>query len=68
MRNCTLDTAFDVIIAWDSFFHLSKEDQRLMFKVFSKHAKSRTYLLFTVGPKDGEVISQMEGIDFYWAQ
>src|SRR3954454_15629512 len=34
MRALYLGRAFDGILAWDSFFHLSHDDQRRMFPVF----------------------------------
>ena len=38
MRTLALNRTFDGIIAWDSFFHLSQPDQRLMFPIFERHA------------------------------
>ena len=67
MRHCELNTTFNAIIAWDSFFHLPKQDQCNMFRIFAKHSKKNTRLLFTAGPRDGEVVSKMDGERFYHA-
>lgn len=40
MRTIDLEEKFDLIIAWNSFFHLSREDQRSMFKIFEDHLNS----------------------------
>lgn len=54
MRTLALGQTFDAILAWDSFFHLSQDDQRAMFKVFAAHAAPNAALMFTSGPSDGE--------------
>jgi SAM-dependent methyltransferase len=38
MRQLALEQRFAGIIAWDSFFHLTFDDQRNMFPVFAAHA------------------------------
>jgi len=67
MRGLDLQETFDAVIAWDSFFHLSKDDQRAMFKTFAHHLAPRGVLLFTSGPEDSEVIGNVEGEDIYHA-
>ncbi|MEK6734706.1 MAG: class I SAM-dependent methyltransferase, partial [Pseudomonadota bacterium] len=57
MRTINLNEKFDLIIAWNSFFHLSKDDQHSMFKVFEAHINPGGVLMFTSGPSDGEVWS-----------
>lgn len=57
MRRINLDKKFDCIIAWHSYFHLTKDDQRAMFKVFEKHINLGGILVFTSGPIEGEVWS-----------
>ena len=37
MRLLQLRRRFDGILAWDSFFHLTPDDQRWMFDVFARH-------------------------------
>ncbi|WP_156665793.1 class I SAM-dependent methyltransferase [Rhizobium bangladeshense] len=39
MRNLALDRRFHGLIAWDSFFHLTPDDQRSMLEVFRSHAQ-----------------------------
>ncbi len=39
MRGLDLDQTFDIVVAWDSFFHLSPRDQRSMFPIFRKHLR-----------------------------
>ena len=67
MRKLDLKKTFDGIIAWDSFFHLTREDQREMFQVFSEHLAPEGLLLFTSGPADGEITGVMEGEEFYYS-
>ena len=38
MRKLDLGRRFDGIVAWDSFFHLTPDDQRGMFPMFGSHA------------------------------
>ena len=56
MRRLDLGATFGGILAWDSFFHLTAEDQRAMFAVFRAHAAPGTALMFTSGPARGEAI------------
>ncbi|MCU0354969.1 MAG: class I SAM-dependent methyltransferase [Cytophagales bacterium] len=67
MRELNLGRKFDAIIAWDSFFHLSVDDQRNMFPVFDSHVAPGGTLLFTSGTENGEVYGQMEGHKVYHA-
>lgn len=56
MRKLSLSRRFDGILAWDSFFHLCPEDQRMMFPIFRRHAAPKAALMFTSGPSHGEAI------------
>src|SRR6185295_688919 len=38
MRTLALDKRFDGLLAWDSFLHLTPQDQRRMFPIFREHA------------------------------
>jgi SAM-dependent methyltransferase len=67
MRELSVNRKFDGLIAWDSFFHLSHEDQRGMFAVFREHASSGAPLLFTSGPEHGEAIGSFQGESLYHA-
>lgn len=65
MRTLALGKCFDGIIAWDSFFHLTPDDQRTMFSVFHDHAGSGAPLLFTSGPRHGDAVGSFEGEPLY---
>lgn len=67
MREVNLNEKFDLIIAWNSFFHLPKEDQRSMFRIFEKHITECGILMFTAGPKTSEVWSDNGGEMLYHA-
>lgn len=61
MRRLALDRRFDAVIAWDSFFHLTAEEQRAMFPVFAQHAAAGAPLLFTSGPHAGVAMGEIYG-------
>ena len=61
------DGRFDGVIAWDSFFHLTYDDQRRMFPVFRAHAAPSAPLIFTSGPGHGEAIGDLHGEALYHA-
>lgn len=65
MRRLALGRRFDGLIAWDSFFHLTPEDQRAMIPVFAAHAGPGAALIFTSGPAHGEAIGCFEGEPLY---
>ena len=67
MRMMDLGQTFAGLLAWDSFFHLTAEDQQRMFPVFARHAAAGTALLFTSGPQHGEAIGSWRGEDLYHA-
>ncbi len=67
MRTLSLGRRFDGLIAWDSFFHLTADDQRKMFPVFRDHAAPHAALMFTSGPAHGEAIGAFEGEPLYHA-
>lgn len=67
MRTLRLSETFDLVIAWDSFFHLSPDDQRAMFPVFASHAAPGGVLLFTAGPGAGEPIGTIGDSPLYHA-
>jgi SAM-dependent methyltransferase len=67
MRRLDLGRHFDGILAWDSFFHLTPDDQRQMFAVFRAHAAENAALMFTSGPAAGEAIGTFEGEPLYHA-
>jgi predicted TPR repeat methyltransferase len=67
MRTLALNRTFNGVIAWDSFFHLSQADQRLMFAIFTRHVASGAALMFTSGPSAGEVVGSYRGEPLYHA-
>lgn len=67
MRHLALGEQFDGILAWDSLFHLDRDEQRLMFLRFAAHARPGAPLLFTSGPADGEAIGTFGGEPLYHA-
>jgi SAM-dependent methyltransferase len=67
MRTLALNRTFDGIIAWDSFFHLTQDDQRRMFPIFKRHAAAGAALMFTSGPSAGERIGSYRGEPLYHA-
>jgi len=67
MRQLALGRRFDGILAWDSFFHLSHDDQRRMFAIFADHASVDTLLMFNAGPQHGEGVGEYRGDPLYHA-
>ena len=58
MREINLTRQYDVIIAFDSFFHLAINDQLKMIERFAVWLKPGGKLLVTTGPEEGEKIGQ----------
>jgi ubiquinone/menaquinone biosynthesis C-methylase UbiE len=56
MRTLDLPDRFNIVVAWDSFFHLSPDDQRAMFPRFSRHTAAGGVLIFTSGTTEGEAL------------
>jgi SAM-dependent methyltransferase len=67
MRALSLESRFNGILAWDSFFHLTPGDQRGMFKIFRQHARPKAALMFTSGPRAGVAMGTYEGEPLYHA-
>ncbi|ABD55452.1 class I SAM-dependent methyltransferase [Jannaschia sp. CCS1] len=67
MRRLALGRQFDIILAFNSFFHLTPDDQRAMFPVFRAHAAPDARLLFTSGPSAGEAVGQVGTSPVYHA-
>lgn len=67
MRTINLSEQFNCIIAWHSFFHLSQDDQKVMFTTFKSHLKTDGILLFTSGHEAGEVWGDNGGENLYHA-
>ena len=67
MRKIDLDQTFEGLLAWHSLFHLSPEDQRVMFPIFSRYMRIGAALMFTSGPDAGERIGELGGAPLYHA-
>ncbi|MCS3429688.1 trans-aconitate 2-methyltransferase [Klebsiella sp. BIGb0407] len=67
MRFLALGQQFAALVAWDSFFHLTRAAQRQMFPRFAAHAIPGAYLLFNTGPGNGEAIGRFAEQDLYHA-
>ena len=67
MRALALGRTFDGLLAWDSFFFLTPENQRRMFAAFRAHAGPGAALMFTSGPSGGVAIGTFEGEPLYHA-
>lgn len=67
MRELNLGYKFDALIAWDSFFHLTRPQQRKMFRLFSDHTYLGAVLMFTSGTGNGEAIGTFGGEPLYHA-
>jgi SAM-dependent methyltransferase len=65
MRALEFDSQFDGIIGWDSFFHLSPDEQRQTLELFGRLLSPQGSLLLTVGPSAGEVLGRVEGEAVY---
>ncbi|MGK2910055.1 MAG: class I SAM-dependent methyltransferase [Sphingobium sp.] len=65
MRELALNRLFSGLIAWDSLFHLSPDDQRGMFPRFQAHSAPGAALMFTSGDSEGEAIGELEGDPLY---
>ncbi|MDF1654155.1 MAG: class I SAM-dependent methyltransferase [Coxiellaceae bacterium] len=67
MRAKVLDTQFDLVIAWHSFFHLPREDQPATLDTLCDYVKPGGILVFTSGSSEREVWSDNGGEDLYHA-
>ncbi len=67
MRSLEIHRRFDGILAWDSTFHLGRDDQRGMFLRFASHAAEGAPLMFTSGNEDGEVVGSYQDEPLYHA-
>jgi trans-aconitate methyltransferase len=59
MRSFDFSERFHGIIGWNSFFHLTREEQRTVLPNMAMHLQLNGALLLTVGPEDGEVAGKV---------
>lgn len=55
MQKLNLEEKFKGIIAWNSFFHLTQEDQKTTFSLLTSYLDEGGIFMTTVGPEKGEV-------------
>jgi len=67
MRTLDLVERFDGIVAWDSFFHLTQDEQRACLPRLAAHLAPGGVFLVTVGPEAGETRGRVAGTDVYHA-
>lgn len=67
MRTLGLGKTYGGLLAWDSLFHLSHDDQRRVFPIFRDHAAPGAALMFTSGASRGESIGSYRGEPLYHA-
>lgn len=67
MLSLNLERKYGGLIAWDSLFHLTPHDQRMIFSIFRDHLETNAPLLFTSGPAFGVAIGILEGEPLYHA-
>ncbi len=65
MRELDLPELFDGIIGWDSFFHMTRDEQRAVLPRLVAHLDRDGALLLTVGTRDGEVMGTVGGEPIY---
>ncbi|TDT74782.1 trans-aconitate methyltransferase [Litoreibacter halocynthiae] len=67
MRALDLGKRFDAIIAWNSFFHLTQDEQRACLPRLAAHLNKGGTLMVTVGPDAGETTGDVAGDTVYHA-
>lgn len=67
MRALDLPERFHGILGWDSFFHLTRDEQRSVLPKLAALLAPSAVLLLTVGPEDGEVTGQVGDDTVYHA-
>jgi cyclopropane fatty-acyl-phospholipid synthase-like methyltransferase len=67
MRNLDVKGPYDGIIGWNSFFHLTRAEQRALLPRLAAMLTFGGKLMLTVGPRDGEEIGQVGDEAIYHA-
>ncbi|MCF6764947.1 GNAT family N-acetyltransferase [Thiotrichales bacterium 19S3-7] len=61
MRKITLTQTFDCVIAWHSFFHIPKEEQKALLCHLIDYISENGLLIFTSGVEHGDIWSDNGG-------
>ena len=67
IRDLDVDGAFDAILSWDGFFHLTPNEQRRALPGLARRLAPKGRLLLTIGDAASEVLGQVGGEDVYHA-
>ncbi|MES0862752.1 class I SAM-dependent methyltransferase [Ruegeria sp. SCPT10] len=67
MRDFELSQRFDGVIAWNSFFHLTADEQKACIARMARHLRSGGMLMLTVGHSAGEAQGTVGGELVYHA-
>ena len=67
MRTLALDRTFAGIVAWNSFFHLTENEQPTALIRFARHLVPGGVLMTTIGDRAGEITGTVEGDAVYHA-
>lgn len=67
IRSFDAPNAYDAVLSWDGFFHLSQAEQRAALPKITQSLKSGGALLMTIGPRAGEVTGTIGGQTVYHA-
>ena len=67
MRRLALGRRFPGVLAWDSLFHLTADDQRRAIALLADHAAPGAALMFNSGPAAGVAIGRLQGDPLFHA-
>src|SRR5690606_3687165 len=67
MRMLDLAGRFHGIVGWDSFFHLTRDEQRALIPRLARHLAPGGGMLLTVGPEEGEALGRVGEGEVYHA-
>jgi trans-aconitate methyltransferase len=68
MRTADPAGSFDAIVAWDSVFHLPRDEHREIFRRFRSWLRPGGRLLVSLGGSaDAELRSEMHGVTFFYS-
>lgn len=67
MRTAELGGPFDIVVAWDSVFHVARADHPEVFARFASWLKPRGVLVLSLGGSSWEGTSEMFGEQFFYS-